>query len=90
MPAFTPKAVGQACLHLHPPPLRSSDLTVQGIDIVVVKKRSVIQTFFSYNHLYQPECFYEKRYNPKGPNSKIYFYERALIHISALDSIFAN
>ena len=28
----------------------------------------VIKTFrysnvFSYNHLYQPECFYEKRYN---------------------------
>ena len=61
MPAFTPKAVGQACLHLHPThTLGSSDLTVQGID------------------------------NPIGPNSKINFYERALIHISSLDSIFAN
>ena len=32
--------------------------------IVVVKKTFRYSNVFSYNHLYQPECFYEKRYNP--------------------------
>ena len=31
--------------------------------IVVVKKMFRYSNVFSYNHLYQPECFYEKRYN---------------------------
>jgi|GEM_PF-1135652 len=31
--------------------------------IVVVKKTFRYSNVFSYNHLYQPECFYEKRYN---------------------------
>jgi len=30
--------------------------------IVVVKKTFRYSNVFSYNHLYQPECFYEKRY----------------------------
>jgi len=30
---------------------------------VVVKKTFRYSNVFSYNHLYQPECFYEKRYN---------------------------
>jgi hypothetical protein len=30
--------------------------------IVVVKKAFRYSNVFSYNHLYQPECFYEKRY----------------------------
>jgi hypothetical protein len=29
---------------------------------VVVKKTFRYSNVFSYNHLYQPECFYEKRY----------------------------
>jgi len=29
---------------------------------VVVKKPFRYSKVFSYNHLYQPECFYEKRY----------------------------
>jgi len=33
-----------------------------GRDIVVVKKTFRYSSGFSYNHLYQPECFYEKRY----------------------------
>jgi len=33
--------------------------------IVVVKKTFRYSNVFSYNHLYQPECFYEKRYNLK-------------------------
>jgi len=30
--------------------------------IVVVKKTFRYSNVFSYNHLYQPECFYEKGY----------------------------
>ena len=30
--------------------------------IVVVKKTFRYSNVFTYNHLYQPECFYEKRY----------------------------
>ena len=29
---------------------------------MVVKKTFRYSNVFSYNHLYQPECFYEKRY----------------------------
>jgi len=36
-------------------------LTMAGA-IVVVKKTFRYSNGFSYNHLYQPECFYEKRY----------------------------
>jgi len=33
--------------------------------IVVVKKTFRYSNVFSYNHLYQPERFYEKRYKNK-------------------------
>ena len=33
--------------------------------IVVVKKTFRYSNVFSYNHLYQPERFYEKRYKKK-------------------------
>jgi hypothetical protein len=36
--------------------------------IVVVKKTFRYSNVFSYNHLYQPECFYEKRYKRCGCN----------------------
>ena len=37
------------------------------ISIVVVKKTFRYSNVFSCNHLYQPECFYERRYNPDPP-----------------------
>jgi hypothetical protein len=40
--------------------------------IVVVKKAFRYLNVFSYNHLYQPECFYKKRYN--GIFSKFAIY----------------
>jgi len=39
--------------------------------IVVVKKTFRYSNVFSYNHLYQPECFYEKRYKIDPPQADL-------------------
>ena len=50
------------------------------IIIAVVKKTLRYSNVFSYNHLYQPECFYEKRYKWKyqilDQDIKVKFYVR--------------
>jgi hypothetical protein len=40
--------------------------------IVVVKKTFRNSNVFFYNHLYQPECFYEKRYNFAGESKAVF------------------